>query len=361
MRVRVERLWITPLGTTLGFIAALMIAGGSITGLEGVARAGVALVAVLALMHLHARLSLITLARGTAVRREAPSPYEGEVFPVTLVIENSGVMPLIIEVADTPPRGVKPVDEPSFTLLAPPGSQVRVIYKAVSRLGARCFGPVRVRGRDLLGLFEYTASIMAEARCIYVKPSLQAAPQRIVSDHMLRGEGAPRLRHRGVELYQLREYVEGDDAKLIEWKATARSGRLIVKQTLAEAMGRVTIYFLADSRGYMGEWMNTPLEAAARSIARTVRDLLARGHRVSLVVATPGFQGEAHGEGPQSLERFLDLLSRVNPLGGRLDYIPQPETRGYTVIVLAGPEPGEVRGVQGKVRVIDFKEGGKGV
>ncbi|MCE4601914.1 MAG: DUF58 domain-containing protein, partial [Desulfurococcales archaeon] len=271
MRVRVERLWITPLGTTLGFTAALLIAGGAVAGSKGTSMVGVALVAVIALMHLHARLSLITLAREMAVRREAPSPYEGEVFPITLAVHNTGVMPLIIELADRPPEGVKPVDPPRFTLLIPPGSKVRAHYKAVSRLGARCFQPVRVRGRDLLGLFEYTASISTESKCIHVKPTLHAGTQRIVSLHTLRGEGAPRLRHRGVELYQLREYVEGDDAKLIEWKATARSGRLIVKQTLAEAMGRVTIYLLADSRGYRGEWMRTPLEEAARSVARTIR------------------------------------------------------------------------------------------
>ena len=356
MKVRVERLWITPLGTTLGFTAALLIAGGAVAGFRGVSTAGVALVAVIALMHLHARLSIITLAREMAIRREAPSPYEGEVFPVALVITNTGVMPLIIEVEDRPPEGVKPVDPPRFTLLVPPGSRVRVHYKAISRLGARCLQPVRVKGRDLLGLFEYTARVSAESRCIYVKPTLHAMAERVVSLHTLRGEGAPRLRHRGVELYQLREYVEGDDAKLIEWKATARSGRLIVKQTLAEAMGRLTIYFLADSRGYRGEWMKTPLEEAARSVARTIRDLLATGHRVRLVLVTPGFRGEVHGEGPQALERFLDLLSRVNP-HGVLREAMLGEADGQALVVLAGPSMEEVPRLR-DARVVDFQGGG---
>ncbi len=213
----------------------------------------------------------------------------------------------------------------------------------MSRLGTRCFKPARIRGWDILGLFEYMVEARAAEECIRVRPSLEAAPEKIVSELMLHGEGAPRLLHRGLEVYQLREYVEGDDAKLIEWKATARSGRLIVKQTLAEVMGRATIYLIVDSRGYRGRWMNTPLERAARIVARSIRDLLSQGFKVKLVLYTPSYRGSVEGDTPQSLWRFLELLSRIDPNAGVFTEPPEVE-EDAALVVVAGPSGVKARG-----------------
>ncbi|XRO75228.1 DUF58 domain-containing protein [Methanocaldococcus sp. 28A] len=57
---------------------------------------------------------------------------------------------------------------------------------------------------------------------------------------------------RSLEFDTLREYQIGDDAKYIDWKATARTGRLIIKEFLREFEGN--IYILVDvSREFLKE------------------------------------------------------------------------------------------------------------
>ncbi len=50
---------------------------------------------------------------------------------------------------------------------------------------------------------------------------------------LLDGEYASVSTGRSMELHDLREYVRGDDVRDLEWKASARSGRLLVKRFVA--------------------------------------------------------------------------------------------------------------------------------
>ena len=55
---------------------------------------------------------------------------------------------------------------------------------------------------------------------------------------------------------ELREYVQGDDIKDIDWKASARSQKLLVRQYIAERKHNVLLVFdtnmnmLGDSDGF---------------------------------------------------------------------------------------------------------------
>src|SRR5436190_13304516 len=50
---------------------------------------------------------------------------------------------------------------------------------------------------------------------------------------LLEGEYASVYSGRSMELNDLREYVRGDDVRDLEWKASARSGQLLVKRFIA--------------------------------------------------------------------------------------------------------------------------------
>lgn len=341
--MRIRSLRISPLGTTIGFLSALMISSGAIVGSESIALWGVTLLTILVIMHLHARLSLLSLATSVSVTRRIPRAYEGDVTPITIDIHNRGIIPVVARIMDTVPQGIPYIDKPETTILLMPGSRASYTYRIIPRPGTRCFGAIRIRGTDLLGLFEYIAEASVYDMCISTRPVPLVPLWGVATQQVLRGEGPPRIRHRGVELYQLREYVEGDDAKLIEWKATARTGRLIVKQTLAESMGSLTIVFAADSRGGEGEWLNTPFEKASRTIAKTILDALSQGNKVKLIVISPAYKGEAQGDSPQHIDKFLELISKIRiDDAGRLDErggYDLSQARGYKVLVTAGPSP----------------------
>lgn len=57
---------------------------------------------------------------------------------------------------------------------------------------------------------------------------------RQVSSHLLDGSYRSRYKGKSLNFDELREYVVGDDAKDVDWKASARSQKLLVKQYIAE-------------------------------------------------------------------------------------------------------------------------------
>jgi len=60
------------------------------------------------------------------------------------------------------------------------------------------------------------------------------------------GEQPSPVRGRGFEYAESREYVEGDSQRRIDWKASARLGRLIVKEYYEESSGAVHIIYETD-------------------------------------------------------------------------------------------------------------------
>ena len=62
----------------------------------------------------------------------------------------------------------------------------------------------------------------------------------------VRGEWESFLRGRGAELYRIREYMPEDSARHVDWKATAKSGSLKVREFFF--LQETIEYWLANSR-----------------------------------------------------------------------------------------------------------------
>ncbi|HEX9104606.1 MAG TPA: DUF58 domain-containing protein, partial [Polyangia bacterium] len=80
---------------------------------------------------------------------------------------------------------------------------------------------------------------------------LQPAEQRLLAGAPHERLGVQPLRHRGLggDLRELREHAPGDPFKQIAWKATARTGKLMVRELDRETM--VTHWLLVDIGGTM--------------------------------------------------------------------------------------------------------------
>lgn len=115
----------------------------------------------------------------------------------------------------------------------------------------------------------------------------------------------------GDEFYALREYVPGDDIRLICWRVSARLGELIVRELEPGSARSVAI--ILDTRGARDE-MNAvdAFELAVELAASLAVAFLDRQYSVALVTpqgTVPLGQGEGH------IVRSLDLLARVTPVG----------------------------------------------
>jgi len=86
----------------------------------------------------------------------------------------------------------------------------------------------------------------------------------------------------GQDLLEIREYVRGDDARRIDWKATARRERTMVRQGAREEERRTTVVIDPSAHGQDADSQQRVEDAISRA-AGAVTSLLRAGWRVRLV------------------------------------------------------------------------------
>lgn len=129
---------------------------------------------------------------------------------------------------------------------------------------------------------ERVGDVLAEVRGVEVRAA------RMLTD-VLSGGYRSTFRGMGVEFSDVREYVEGDDPRSVDWNVTARIGRPFIKRFVEER--ERTLVFVLDLSpsmlGGLGAW--SPRQAAARYCAMLGLLAIDNHDRVGLVA------GSAHG------------------------------------------------------------------
>lgn len=119
--------------------------------------------------------------------------------------------------------------------------------------GVQQLGNLRLRLRGPLGLLERQAEVIAQ-QSIRIEPPLAGldAILRLAASRRWQDLGVRRLRQRGglTEFESLREYVVGDDPRLVDWKAFARRGYPVVREYQEERGQELII--LVDGGRTMG-------------------------------------------------------------------------------------------------------------
>ena len=85
--------------------------------------------------------------------------------------------------------------------------------------------------------------ILAQVRRIQVRTN------RMVNDVMVGGYTST-FRGTGIEFDEVREFVEGDDPRMVDWNVTARTGRPHIKKFMEER--ELTVLFLLDASASTG-------------------------------------------------------------------------------------------------------------
>jgi uncharacterized protein (DUF58 family) len=141
-----------------------------------------------------------------------------------------------------------------------PGETTRLSYiLRPKRRGAYNFGKVNIRYLSPLGLFWRETKIDL-SKNIKVFSDLKALHELTVrlSHSSEQGELHQRKRGQGTEFASLREYSVGDDSKAIDWNATARRDRPVVRTYETEQEQRLLV--LIDA----GRMMVSDLEGLTR-------------------------------------------------------------------------------------------------
>jgi uncharacterized protein (DUF58 family) len=161
----------------------------------------------------------------------------------------------------------------------------------------------------------------------------------------------------GDEFYSLREYVPGDDIRLISWRVSARLGELIVREL--EPGSARSIAIVLDTRGVIDSpAADEGFELAVELAASIAVAFLDRQYSVALV--TP--QGVTPlGQGEGQIVRILDLLARAAAVSyaGMGDdwYRASGDMAGATKLCVATDRAQwGGKGLGGSVRVLDPQE-----
>lgn len=163
--------------------------------------------------------------------------------------------------------------------------------------------------------------------------------------HGVSGQGLSPTRGRGMEYAESREYAIGDDARHIDWRLTARSGKPHTKLFQAERE-RLTL-IVADTAPalYFGTRVRFKSVQAARAGAIAAWAAVRDGDRIAGLRGSIKEAPIPPASGPRGALRLLDALVRwyARPpdddagLGVALDHARRLLRPGSRLIVLADP------------------------
>lgn len=163
-----------------------------------------------------------------------------------------------------------------------------------------------------------------------------------VVDAAFAGEYESAFKGRGIEFEEVREYVPGDDIRLIDWNVTARTGHPHVKEFREERELTVVILVDLSRSGRFGSSRITKNELAAELAAVLAYSAIKNNDRVGLLLFTdeveayiPPRKGRGH------VWRLIREVLTFQPkgkgtrLGEALDYVRRVVTQKAIVFILS--------------------------
>ena len=119
----------------------------------------------------------------------------------------------------------------------------------------------------------------------------------------------------GSEFYSLREYVPGDPFKIINWKAFARTGVMMVNEKCRDAV--TDVFILLDSRDIsrIGTVLKNPLEMGTVAAASLASYFIQRRDSIALAVYDDTLSYLPADGGDKQYFKVLSSLAGVAPKG----------------------------------------------
>jgi uncharacterized protein (DUF58 family) len=219
--------------------------------------------------------------------------------------------------------------------LAPNAEAAHHYELPTARRGRHQVGPLTLDRGDPLGLGRRQLAA-GEIATLWVHPRV----------HVMHppGGGRPRHHHEGTvvddrlrgsdDLREVREYVLGDEVRHLHWKATARTGQLMVRDYADPDQPRFTA--LLDSR-LAGSVLEEAIDITASLVTSA-----AHADRPARLVSSGGLDLDTSG-GVQAVRPLLDALCVLEPSAGAA-LVPEQLTRGGVggfAVVTAGGTPAD--------------------
>ncbi len=250
--------------------------------------------------------------------RSAPTQVRlGEATATSLLVTNTGRRRIrgLLRDAWPPSAGARE----RHGIDVPAGERIRVTValrptrrgdRRSDRVTTRIWGPLRLAAR------QRSVDVEGYVRALHPFPARRHLPSRLAVLRQLDGRAAVRTRGQGTEFDSLRDYVDGDDVRSIDWRATARRQALVVRTWQPEQHKRIVIV-LDTSRTSAGRIGDAPRLDAAMDAALLL--VAIAGHardRVQLLAGDRAIQARVTGHDRARL--LHEAISTLAPVGPRL-------------------------------------------
>jgi uncharacterized protein (DUF58 family) len=216
----------------------------------------------------------------------------GEEAVLEFVLKNRGKDPAQAMGLRAVASSLLTVDITPCEIYLPPGSvatlAMRIVGKRVGRWGIHGLA-LELRGMPLGGDGPFDAPLVFSCPHgveVGSRPlvAMLRSPRGGRSGRITELGRSARTRGEGDDLRELRDHVVGDPFKKIAWRASARRGRLVVREM--ERQERDTVWLVVDASvdGWAGTPGTAPLDRTVDEAAAVAVRHLARGDHVGLVV-----------------------------------------------------------------------------
>lgn len=293
--------------------AALLAAAGALLAPLGagwlIAVEAALLLAIIADLVLAGRIDQLLVTRS-----DAGTTRLGESVQTTLTVTNGGPRRArgVLRDAWVPSAGATPV---RHRFDVPAGERRRLIGtlrptrrgdRAAVQLTVRTLGPLGIAGRQRRSV------VPGAVRVLPPFTSRRYLPEKLAKLRELDGSVTVNRRSPGTEFDSLREYVDGDDVRSIDWRATARRADVVVRTWRPERDRRL-VCVLDTGRTSAARVGNIPRLDAALDACLLLAAVAAKaGDRVDLLAVDAAVRGSV--EGATRNEVLPKLVQAMAPL-----------------------------------------------
>lgn len=261
--------------------------------------------------------------------------------PVQLTVR-SGAQPAIVQIRDAYPEGFT-VAQSVLQLALPAHTEEILTYTVTpTRRGTYAWGNLQVRQRGRWGL-AWHDWVVPQSTSVAVYPDLMGLNALSIRLTLEASGNIRRVRRSGMgtEFSELRDYTMGDDPRLVDWKATARRNRLLIR--VLEPEQEQTLIVLLDRGRLMTAQVNglTRFDWGLNATLSLTLAGLSRGDRVGIGIFDRQLQVWIPPDrGTHHLAKCIERVTPVEPTMAEPDYlgavtaIASQQTRRALVVML---------------------------
>ena len=217
-----------------------------------------------------------------------------------------------------------------------PGERVILSYKSYSGVGSSIWRKATLLMYDPLNIY-------VEMKDLTLPVSVYAYPYPMYREGFIRHRpmGISKVLNlqsrTGMEFLELREYVYGDDYRMIHWPSTARYGDLVVRVNAVESLLNLTIVVDTSREMWIGIPGYSPIDNVARVVTWLADTVSKYNGRINLVVFDGYSYREYRYHAREALDQVSTVFSRLMP--GRFR---SPRDLIYTVRTVSSERPGDI-------------------